>query len=195
MSETERGRRLFFALWPPDEVRTGMEREAARAVERYGGRQIPARNLHATLLFLGQVRSVQIETVNRAATPLGGAPFLLSFDQLEVWPRSNVLCLTCSRPPAEAEELSAHLRRKLSSEFEFREEAFRPHITVARNAIHRRRINEPTAALDWPVSDFVLVESNMTETGSHYSILERWPLSRPKLGEDPENRVEPGSGL
>jgi 2'-5' RNA ligase len=52
---------------------------------------------------------------------------------------------------------------------------FRPHVTLARD-VPRMRSIETIRPIEWRVDDFVLVESNMTKTGSEYSVLERWPL-------------------
>lgn len=174
-----RSRRLFFALWPSPELRARIASEAGEAIRRTGGRPIAARNLHVTLLFLGAVPVERIEAVISAAAELHGTAFELVLDQVETWPDSNVLCLTSRQSPAALIDLSEQLRNRLSvREFEFREQVFHPHVTVARN-VPRKRSTAPIAPLHWPVSDFVLVDSNMTKTGSEYAVLARWPLSPP----------------
>lgn len=176
MSETPRPiRRVFFALWPADDVRERIER-AVRDRVQGRGRAIPPQNLHVTLLFLGEIETARVADAMAAADEVAGAPFEVCFDQIETWPRSSVLCLTSAAPPAAAAELSQALRRRLSQRgFTLQDEVFRAHVTLARDA-PRVRSTTPVAPLRWPVSDFTLVESNMTKTGSEYSVLARWPL-------------------
>ncbi len=46
--------RLFFALWPSEEVRAGLA-EVMASLDVRGGKPVAAENLHITLLFLGSV--------------------------------------------------------------------------------------------------------------------------------------------
>jgi 2'-5' RNA ligase len=172
-----RSLRLFFALWPDDDVRARIEQAARDAIQRSGGRAVPVRNLHVTLVFLGQVAAARVRAATDAANKTNGRSFEISFDQIEAWPRSNVLCLTSRQLPPASRDLAEALSRELSSrEFALREQLFRPHITLARDAA-RKRGAEPIAPLLWPISEFALIESNMTKTGSEYSVLERWRLA------------------
>jgi RNA 2',3'-cyclic 3'-phosphodiesterase len=172
-----RSLRLFFALWPADDLRARIESNTGALVARAGGRRTPVRNLHVTLLFMGDVTVPRIEAVIAAAAETSGEAFQISFDQIETLPRSNVLCLTSRTPPPALAVLAEELRSRLVVRtFEFRKQAFRPHITLARD-VPRTRISEPIPRLQWPVRDFVLVESNMTRSGSEYSVLNRWPLA------------------
>jgi RNA 2',3'-cyclic 3'-phosphodiesterase len=185
MSEpsTLQSRRLFFALWPADDLRMRIETETGSLVERAGGRRTPARNLHVTVLFLGDVPAVRSEAVLAAAAETSGDAFQISFDQIETWPGSNVLCLTCRRPPSALAGLAEELRTRLAARtFEFRKQVFRPHITLARD-LPRMRSTESIPPLHWPVGDFVLVESNMTRSGSRYSVVRSWPLASPAASE------------
>jgi RNA 2',3'-cyclic 3'-phosphodiesterase len=170
-------RRLFFALWPADDLRARIESDTGALVERAGGRRIQARNLHVTLLFLGDVPAARIDAVVAAAAETSGNAFQIWFDQVETWPGSNVLCLTSQHPPAAFALLAEALRSRLTAQsFEFRKQVFRPHITLARD-LPRMRSTESIPPLHWPVGDFVLVESNMTRSGSRYSVLSSWPLA------------------
>lgn len=176
-AELER-RRLFFSLWPSDEFCARVE-AATRAVSREsGGRIIPPRNFHVTLLFLGEVLQSHIGAIRQAAAAVGGSgAFTLDFDRIEAWPGSKVLCLTPSNPPPAAARLSKELRCRLSPE-QCRPGAreFRPHITLARDLprIHAAAAIEP---LRWKLNEFVLVESRRGAGGSNYALLGRWPLA------------------
>src|SRR5687768_14899043 len=104
-------RRLFFSLWPSDEFRAQVEAAAGEAARRSGGRIIPPRNFHVTLLFLGEVLRSNCAAVQQAAAALDDvAAFGLRFDRLEAWPGSKVLCLTPSAIPSALARLAKELQ-------------------------------------------------------------------------------------
>jgi 2'-5' RNA ligase len=170
-----RSLRLFFALWPSDEVRARIVRATSGSIRDAGGRPVPTANLHVTLLFLGETDARRLDALTSDAALVVARPFELFFDAIETWSRSRVLCLTCRQPPSAASDLALALETALAPrDSKRRDHAFRPHVTLARDARPvRETVIEP---LDWRVSDFVLVESNMTKTGSQYSVIGRWPL-------------------
>lgn len=170
-------RRLFFALWPNDELRAEIQAATLAIARASGGRLIPPRNYHVTLLFLGDVPSESVAAVQQAAAQLASSPaFELSFDGVEAWGR-KVLCLTASTPPAAVIDLAARLRFSLGSHLQRQEEEheFRPHITLARD-LPRSLQAEKIKPLSQKMTGFTLVESVRDESGSQYSLLARWPL-------------------
>ena len=171
------GRRLFLALWPTEEFRAQIEASTLAISRASGGRLIPPRNYHVTLLFLGDVPADSVVAVQEASARLAGSPaFELHFDCIEAWGR-KLLCLTSSTPSAAASDLAARLRSSLNNYVQRPEEReFRPHITLARDLARGRR-SEQIEALRQKVADFALVESVRDASGSHYSVLARWPLS------------------
>lgn len=176
-STVEKKRRLFFALWPSDAQQQTIETVMRPRVESSRGRAIPARNLHVTLAFLGSVPASRFEAVVASADAVRATPFDIAFDQLEIWARSHVLCLTTSRVPAELARLEERLRFNLLSEqFEIRQEEYRPHVTLARD-VKRHNHREAIEPIGWHVSDFVLVHSRSGPSGSEYEVIRRWPLS------------------
>lgn len=168
--------RLFFALWPADELRRNIEAQTQAFARHTGGRLTPARNFHVTLLFLGEVAASRIHTVREAAAQIRCAPFAVEFDQLEAWPGSNVLCLTCKTSPAPLSQLNQQLRTHLvERDFDLPRQGFRPHITLARDLPHMRA-PERITPIRWEADSFVLVNSNMTRMGSKYTVPAHWPL-------------------
>lgn len=174
----EKKRRLFFALWPSGEEQRRMESAMRRRVETSRGRAIPAENLHVTLAFLGSVVTSRFERVVECARRVSGTPFFFDLDQIEVWARARVLCLTCSSTPPELMRLEEQLRFNILSEhFDIRQEEYKPHVTLARD-VRGRNMREPIAPpMGWNVEEFVLVESRPGRSGSEYSVVERWPLA------------------
>lgn len=146
-------------------------------IEVIEGRAIPARNLHVTLAFLGEVPDARLPSVKACAAAVGTThPFDLQFDRIEIWGRAHVLCLTTQCVPEPLLKLFERLRFNLLSEqFEVRHEEYRPHVTLARD-VRRRTSEEPIEPIRWRVQDFVLVQSQRGAAGSEYAVLERWSL-------------------
>lgn len=169
-------RRLFFALWPSAEFCTEIEAATAAVVRESGGRIIPPRNFHVTLVFLGGVLPSRFAAVQLAGTMAANTPtFQLNFDRIEAWGR-KVLCLTASACPAEMIRLAEKLRDGLGDEPpQLSEHEFRPHLTLARD-LPRARPPEPIKTLLLEAREFVLAESQRGAGGSHYSVVARWPL-------------------
>jgi RNA 2',3'-cyclic 3'-phosphodiesterase len=170
------GLRLFFALWPDDDLRARVAHETAAALADSSGRVIPPDNLHVTLLFLGHTPRVRLPQITAAAAHVRGPRFQIVFDRIETWARSHIVCLTSSTPPREAGELADALATQLADLVRRDDREFRPHVTLARDATRKLR-TRAIAPIEWPARDLALVESNMTRTGSHYAVLERWPLA------------------
>lgn len=168
-------RRLFFALWPSDEFRAEIETTLPQA-RASGGRLIPPRNFHVTLLFLGEIPAELLPAIQQAGATLARGPaFQIEFDTLEPWGR-KVLCLTSSTPSSIAIDLAEKLRASLRSQLKHLDERpYSPHITLARD-LPRGLRPQKIKTLCQKVNDYVLVESVRDAGGSHYSVLERWPL-------------------
>ena len=67
--------RLFFALWPPEEVRQALWRSGAPLREACRGQPVAKRNLHLTLLFLGGVDEDRLEDIEADAAGVSVQPF------------------------------------------------------------------------------------------------------------------------
>jgi 2'-5' RNA ligase len=170
--------RLFFALWPSEEVRRRIEHDTRVIARRSGGRIVPARNFHITLVFVGAVPVQRLPDIAAAATTIGIEPFVIQLDRLEAWPESHVQCLTTLATPAPLTELVDRLRLNLlSQQVKLKQQVFRPHLTLVRK-LSQQRPPQPIAPIEWPVDEFVLVNSEVSSRGSEYRIVERWPPLR-----------------
>jgi RNA 2',3'-cyclic 3'-phosphodiesterase len=175
VSNNSSARRLFFALWPSSAEQDAFEQLMRPYVLASGGRAIPARNLHVTLAFLGQVPESKLEVVKQCADAVGSCGRIdLQFHRVEVWKRSRVLSLVPLATPPELSALVQRLKFNLLSEqFETRQEEYRPHITLARDA--KKRIDEALPnPIAWSTTQFVLVQSETTVSGSSYTVLHYW---------------------
>jgi 2'-5' RNA ligase len=127
------------------------------------------------LLFLGEIPAALFPVIQQAGAALAGSTaFQLEFDTIESWGR-KLLCLTSPAPPAAVdlgEKLRANLRSPLK---QVDERPYSPHITLARD-LPRALRPQKIKTLNQQVNDYALVESVRDAGGSHYSVLERWPL-------------------
>ncbi|MDX9768461.1 MAG: RNA 2',3'-cyclic phosphodiesterase [Ectothiorhodospiraceae bacterium] len=179
-------RRLFFALWPDDEVRTRVDRLAA-AWDGHAGRRIPRENYHITLAFLGMVNAERQACLERAAAGLAGRPFVLHLDRAGYFPRSQVLWLGAAFCPEALTVLAHDLAATVMTCGNQRAdgEGFTPHLTLLRDSAppppDRLRVAEPVV---WRVGSFCLVESILMPRGSEYRVLAEYPLA-PALTPSP----------
>lgn len=178
VADAERFRRLFFALWPDDALRSTLAPRLAELQPRGHGAgrpQSPAQ-WHVTLEFLGPVPASRLSAAEEAAASVRAAPFELVLDAVEHWRRPEVLCLTARFVPAPLVALVTQLRDALAGRgFEPERRAYRAHLTLARKVTHavEARTFEP---IRWPALDFALVESVTDRAGSRYTPLDSWRL-------------------
>jgi 2'-5' RNA ligase len=165
--------RLFFALWPDEALRQQFEEGTRAAVTESGGRRIPPRNYHITLLFMGNVGREGLDRAHAVAAALSAPAFELRLDHIHSPARARVMWLGTQQPPPALAMLVRALHSSgLASGIEHR---FKPHLTLVRDPIHQPRTLtiEPVV---WPVWDFVLVRSQLGATGSEYTVIGRWEL-------------------
>jgi RNA 2',3'-cyclic 3'-phosphodiesterase len=175
-----KNRRLFFALWPTDAIRA----QLAAAAQAYAelGRAIAARNLHVTVAFLGAVHEERLDHVveiARATQKLTlDGKFILHLDRLEFWRRSSLVALTATRTPPELLKIVDGLRAGLRERgFQLQDhDTFRPHVTLVRD-VARGPAAAAVTPVQWPVESFALVESQVGQRGSQYSVLDEWSLA------------------
>lgn len=168
-------RRLFFALWPDDAVRTALD-GAGRALTGKRVRRVPAANLHITLAFAGPVTAQTADCLEQRAADIRVAPFVLDIDHAGYWPRPRILWIGPTTVPRPLWDLAGALRNTLAGCGLVPEaRGFQAHITIARKVA--RAVEDPEfPAVAWPVSRFCLVESAPSENGSIYRPLRCWPL-------------------
>ncbi len=184
--EAAASQRLFFALWPSDEVRSklvsalgksGSGESGLRAGESGAdgyARPVRRENLHMTLLFLGNLRSHQRACIERMAARIRGEPFELVLDLAGYWRRSQTLWLGTSRVPVPLQSLVNELREKqrhcgLSSDVR----PWRAHVTLARKVKSRPESLRCLQPVHWPVDHFALMETHVHPGGGvHYQVLE-----------------------
>ncbi len=172
-----RAQRLFFALWPDDNVRERLYKLMQQTLEMGKARQVSRDNLHATLVFLGACDSTTRQCLEQMASAVQAAPFTLTLDRLVYRSKTRILWVGASQLPESLRLLVDFLNSHLVAcglRAETRE--YHAHVTLARKVRKGRTI--PINPIDWHVERFVLVESRTYPDGAAYQILRSWALGR-----------------
>jgi len=169
-------KRLFLALWPDDKVRDEIA-SICKELSPDTGRIIPASDIHITLVFLGSISQVQIDSLVFATDKIHAESFSLKIDLSGWWKKPKILWLA---PDFIPESLFSLVRdiKKLANDQKISLELrpYTPHITIARDV--SRNINtDEFQPIHWYCRDFCLVESVSTNKRVEYRILRRWPLT------------------
>ena len=168
--------RVFFALWPDEAVRRQLHEASGHLHKLRGGRRIHPDKLHLTLLFIGALPRERLEDLIAAAALVKAKGFDVCFDRPECWRHNRIAFLGASEPPAALFALVADLEQNVAQAgIEFDRRPYKAHITLLRNADCRK--DDPALEpVEWAARDFVLVESRLSDKGSSYEVLDRWPL-------------------
>ena len=166
--------RLFFALWPSDELRKRITNDTEGAVLEAGGNRVPAKNFHVTLAFLGQVRHSSLDDIIKTVRSVRFGPFFLELDRTGYWPGSRVAWLGPSTKDMALEALVENIWDKLENLGFMREFAiYQPHVSLVRDVDAELGLT-PRAPITWPVDAFALVNSVSTAAGTTYTVLEEF---------------------
>ncbi len=168
--------RIFFALWPPAATVAALCAWAKEAQVLTGGRVTRPESIHLTLAFLGEVVQERAEDAIRAARSVRGARHALPIEQAKVWTHNRVGWVGPERTPAALVRLTHSLRENLLAEgFAIEERPFAAHVTLLRKVGKASRL-PPLPAVEWPVDEFTLVHSRLSQKGSLYEVLARFAL-------------------
>jgi 2'-5' RNA ligase len=169
--------RLFFALWPDDEVRLKIAENLNRFnLDQNKSRLVANSNLHLTLHFVGNTSIAEMECLNAQARLVSTRPFDLILGCSGFFEKPKVLWFGCQQAPRILYDLHQNLGQKITKcAFEPETRAYSPHVTVARKIIEAPE----SIAFDpvhWQVNRFVLVESISISGGVRYEVVESYPL-------------------
>lgn len=172
-----------MALWPDARVAAGLHAYALAQVQRHGGRAMQPETLHLTLAFLGEVPSERLPDIEAVATDVAAAmahqTFTCRLDRCGIWPEKHLLWVGCRELEAKLANLAAELGSKLrQAGFVLEKRPFKPHVTLVRNFRAEASVLPELPALEWPCSNFVLVQSASSAQGANYSKLASWSLAQ-----------------
>lgn len=166
--------RLFFALWPEQDVQARLARLAETLWRECGGRRVAAGNIHLTLAFLGSVPTARLADLLSLAETVVAPAFELCLDQCGYWRHNRIVWAGASHCPAALRALALKLAEKLrAADFRWDARDYVPHVTLLRDA---RRAPPAGVAVDirWPAADFALVRSVQREGKGAYEVVKRW---------------------
>jgi 2'-5' RNA ligase len=158
--------RLFIAVCFSDEIR-GAAAEAAASAKKQGirGRYTPLENLHLTLAFLGEMKSAA--PVVKALEKLSFSP--ISMELFGSGSFGRIFYLGIRENPA-LQDLAVNVRSFLSeSGICFDQKAFRPHITLIRDAsgFSGKMVSVPPGKMT--IRKISLMKSEMGRAGVKYT--------------------------
>ncbi len=164
--------RLFFALWPREAEQSALAAWQRPLHELCGGRIMQAVTLHSTLVFLGNVAEHRLEALSLAAQETQFKPIELNLTAAHYWGHNHIVYAAPDvMPPALADlvnELGGRLRRH---RFPIEDRAYKPHITLLRNARWTDAELPLMPAVRWHFRRFALVKSLSDEHGPKYEAL------------------------
>lgn len=167
--------RIFFALWPSDNLRQQLAEQTAPFLPDHA-RAVKAANLHMTLAFIGAVDPAALNVYRQVAATIRFPAFKITLDQSGCFERAKVLWLGCSQNNSALQSFVSLLNKALAiGGYTACDKPFVPHVTLARKYKSSAAIAIPVS-IDWWVKDFALVESCSTPAGVHYQVLQTWPL-------------------
>jgi 2'-5' RNA ligase len=174
--------RVFFALWPDDEVRGAIETLARDCVQRTGGRAPDPTNLHLTMAFIGEVPADGVrllqETGKRASA--GVSPFTLTLDRVGAFHKQEIAWVGTARANPPIEALADQLSTRLTAAgFALDRRPFHPHVTLARRARTRELAMQPgdlVTPIVWNVTALTLAASKHAQGALRYVAIDSWPL-------------------
>jgi 2'-5' RNA ligase len=170
-------RRLFFALWPQDELRQAIKHLNSKACPE-GGKLVAIENVHITLSFLGPVDPHGYECLITMADTISAKAFTLVLNKIGHWPKPRVLWLGAEQSPPDLLQLVKTLNQGLQAcNFQPDPRPFVPHMTLIRK-VKKADPEDVFPPIQWQVNDFVLVESKTLPEGAQYTVLHRWPLKK-----------------
>src|SRR5574340_734190 len=173
--------RVFFAIWPDNAAQEQMAGLARRLwlESLCGGRKTKPDNIHLTLVFVGDVDAIELETLREAANKIkdtGTRAFDLVVDTIRYWKHNQIVYTTTGKVPRELTDLVSALQDALSvAGFPPEQRPYIPHITMMKRASCRTLPQLPEPVV-WRVHEWMLVKSEQTSDGSVYIPLHRWSL-------------------
>lgn len=178
--------RLFLAVPFTEIATTELSRQLRRSFPSgIPGREIPARNWHLTLRFLGDV---PMEVAARLRGELAGGglgrPFHIAFGPLGAFPqpaRARILWSGVTDGAAALTRLAEAVSGRLARVgIPAEDRPFSPHLTLSRlrepTDLRPLLAAAPPPDVDLPVSEVALFRSQLGAGPPRYEVVERFPL-------------------
>lgn len=169
-------KRLFFALWPDEDVIKNIKQHALKHFFECQGKIVKQHNWHITLAYFGASDSTTQRCLEEQAEKISGQPFELELSTCGYWKRPKVAWLAPTKTPDALKQLTHELQAIIEPcGYKVESREFLPHITLVRKAKSQPVVSEINP-INMKISKFCLVESNSSPNGVEYKILKSWDL-------------------
>jgi 2'-5' RNA ligase len=163
--------RLFFALWPDEEVTRQLARVASQLNIESRCRWVDPKNYHVTLAFVGEVPAAKIAMLQHIARALHVPGFTFRCDSIEFWRESQVVVAAAQAAPPALLDLWS----KLNDAIGLSRKHLRTHVTLARK-VAQAPVPQAMSPIAWRATNFSLIRSDTGGAESAYTVLDTWPL-------------------
>ena len=163
--------RLFFAIWPDDDVARQLRHTARHLKLESPSRRVDPKNYHVTLAFVGEVPAAKLAVLQQIGGSLRMARFSFKCESLEFWRESKVVVAAAGAAPAGLLDL----REKLHDALGLPRERLRAHVTLARK-VAQAPVLQAMSPILWRATSFSLIRSDTGGVESAYTVLDTWPL-------------------
>lgn len=168
--------RVFFALWPNQQIQQELHTIARQLKPQCQGRVMRSETLHMTLQFIGNIQHSQLAKIISAADKVSAQSFSMQLTKTAYWKHNRIAYATLTSDAPLLDDLVLQLKIALREEdVAYADQKFSPHVTLLRNAEQKSQIQE-FPPITWQVGSFVLVESVLSEQGVQYKIIKEWLL-------------------
>jgi 2'-5' RNA ligase len=100
----------------------------------------------------------------------------LVFDAYDYWPKPEVVVAAARTIPSVLDQLWRELHGALAlRQWALDPKRLRPHVTLARK-VSQAPVLQAFSAVEWTVSKFSLLRSDMRGSGPVYTVVDTWPL-------------------
>ena len=169
-------KRLFFALWPDDDVVQKIKQHTLKQFSECQGKIVKQTNWHITLAYFGMSDAATQACLEEQVKIITSQPFELNLSICGYWPRPKVAWLAPDKVPDELKQLIHDLQHAIiPCGFKPETREYLPHITLVRKAKTNPAVLE-TRPITMKVSRFCLVESKTYPEGAEYKVLKSWDL-------------------
>lgn len=167
-------KRLFFALWPDDDVVQKIKQHALKQFLDCQGKILKQSNWHITLAYFGASDAATQACLEEQVKTITSQAFELSLSKCGYWPRPQVAWLAPDKIPDELKQLTYDLQHAIiPCGFKAETREYLPHITLVRKAKYNPAALE-IRPITMKVSRFCLVESKTYAEGAQYKVLKSW---------------------
>lgn len=170
-------RRLFFALWPTDEVRQSIVETFSQLPVPINTHIMPPHNLHITLNFVGAVTDEMKDCIHVAAGSINAQCFDFSLDCFGAFSKAKIFWMGCHKVPAELQQLNRLLGDAIEQcGYQRDSRVYVPHVTLLKKCV-AMALDQRVFSIPWSVESFALVESTTDKQGVKYQVIEEYSLS------------------